>query len=58
MRSKAGIGESDNSELDRRECLAESRLIRPGNPDPRTVNRQMGDARGVFWETTRLPLRR
>ena len=57
MRSKAGIGESDNSELDD-VSVAESRLIRPGNPDPRTVNRQMGDARGVFWETTRLPLRR
>jgi hypothetical protein len=54
MRSKAGISESDNSELD-------DVSVSPGVvwsdriSDPRTVNRGMGDARAASFETTRVP---
>jgi hypothetical protein len=54
MRSKAGISESDNSELD-------DVSVSPGVvwsdriSDPRTVNRGMGDACAASLETTRVP---
>jgi len=56
MRSKGGIGESDNSELD--DVSVSLRAVRSDRlSDPRTVNRNTGDARAGSWETTRLPLR-